>query len=318
MSHFSTIVLLPADTKPEEYEDKITALLAPYDENTNGPEREERCWCVGLEALKDTREKMDTLFPLFEILRSSFRDLQTTKKLDAALAKLDDVSEADYAAMPRALKQEFQQERKALTKQIDAAWQVFANVAGREAARAKLIDEHPGKDVAHADCEDCHGTGKRMTTYNEKSKWDWWVIGGRWPDFFNYGDYDPMTDPDNYEPCRICEGTGKRTDPLGNAERARNPGYTCNGCSGKGKSLKFSLKVTDPMAPVSTVLARWAEEPKVPFAIVTPDGAWHEQGGMGWFGVVRDERDENEWAEQVKAMLTANPDCIAVACDLHI
>lgn len=30
------------------------------------------------------------------------------------------------------------------------------------------------------DCEDCHGTGTRVTQYNPNSKWDWWRVGGRW------------------------------------------------------------------------------------------------------------------------------------------
>ena len=30
------------------------------------------------------------------------------------------------------------------------------------------------------DCEDCNGSGTRVTTYNPESKWDWYQIGGRW------------------------------------------------------------------------------------------------------------------------------------------
>lgn len=33
-------------------------------------------------------------------------------------------------------------------------------------------------------------------------------------------------------------------------------------------------------APVSEIL----ENKIVPFAIVTPDGEWHERGNMGWWG----------------------------------
>lgn len=32
----------------------------------------------------------------------------------------------------------------------------------------------------YEDGSGCGGTGKVMTTYNPHSKWDWWVIGGRW------------------------------------------------------------------------------------------------------------------------------------------
>jgi|MudIll2142460700_1097286.scaffolds.fasta_scaffold49250_4 hypothetical protein len=35
-------------------------------------------------------------------------------------------------------------------------------------------------EEVNPDCEECHGTGTRKTTYNPKSKWDWYRIGGRW------------------------------------------------------------------------------------------------------------------------------------------
>lgn len=30
------------------------------------------------------------------------------------------------------------------------------------------------------DCDNCQGSGTYPSTYNPKSKWDWWCIGGRW------------------------------------------------------------------------------------------------------------------------------------------
>ena len=44
----------------------------------------------------------------------------------------------------------------------------------------RLLEANPEWSKAQKSCSDCHGTGKRMTTYNPKSKWDWWVVGGRW------------------------------------------------------------------------------------------------------------------------------------------
>jgi len=55
-----------------------------------------------------------------------------------------------------------------------------------------------------------------------------------------------------------------------------------------------------------------------PFAILTPDGAWHESGEMGWWGIVTDRKDEATWDETVKAILRAYPGHLAVGCDLHI
>jgi len=30
----------------------------------------------------------------------------------------------------------------------------------------------------------------------------------------------------------------------------------------------------------------------MPFAVVTPDGQWHEKGRMGWFGLVANEKEK--------------------------
>ncbi len=76
-----------------------------------------------------------------------------------------------------------------------------------------------------------------LAPYNENGKdyddnsgwWDWWQIGGRWTGAHVPG-YDPDTDPNNIETCKICNGTGFRTDKGGEEQRAKDPTYTCNAC----------------------------------------------------------------------------------------
>lgn len=162
-----------------------------------------------------------------------------------------------------------------------------------------------------------------MTTYNEQSKWDWWSIGGRWTGWLS--GYDPTTDHDNWEMCSMCGGTGKRTDALGREERAKNPEYGCNGCgewdeekkviaTGTGKSLRFTLKQYDgDVMPVRAIPAD-----KTPFAIVTPDGVWHEKGNMGWWACVSDEKAAEDWKEEVTSLFAQHQDTICVAVDCHI
>lgn len=77
--------------------------------------------------------------------------------------------------------------------------------------------------------------------FEDGSRWDWWVIGGRYTGKFR-PDYDPASDPQNQERCFLCGGTGLRNDDLGRQARADDPSYTCNGCDGKGLSTKFSSK----------------------------------------------------------------------------
>lgn len=73
---------------------------------------------------------------------------------------------------------------------------------------------------------------------NPNAMWDWWVVGGRYGGRLAPG-YDPELDPENLETCFLCLGTGKRDDAIGRSHRSQNPEYTCNGCDGKGRSVKF-------------------------------------------------------------------------------
>lgn len=52
------------------------------------------------------------------------------------------------------------------------------------------------------------------------------------------------------------------------------------------------------------------------FAVVTPDGEWHEKGKMGWFAIVTDE-DAN-WDKQCKELVAQHGDNYAVLVDCHI
>ena len=58
---------------------------------------------------------------------------------------------------------------------------------------------------------------------------DWYQIGGRWTGCHDPS-YDPEKDPRNIETCRICNGTGFRTDAIGTQLRLNDPSYTCNTC----------------------------------------------------------------------------------------
>lgn len=79
---------------------------------------------------------------------------------------------------------------------------------------------------------------------NPRAKWDGWRVGGRYGGRLAPG-YDPRKDPANLETCWLCHGTGMRNDEIGRAARLADPSYTCNNCSGAGKSIKFESKWRD-------------------------------------------------------------------------
>lgn len=150
---------------------------------------------------------------------------------------------------------------------------------------------------------------------NGDTKWDWWQIGGRWTGTFDPR-YNPRTDPANMETCWLCKGTGMRNDRGGEELRAENSQFTCNGCEGTGKSLRWPTS-WEPFAGDVMPVAKLPKNIEV-FAIVTPDGEWHQRGQMGWWANVTDEKDAAAWQAEVREILAAHGDCIAVACDCHI
>jgi len=56
----------------------------------------------------------------------------------------------------------------------------------------------------------------------------------------------------------------------------------------------------------------------IPFAVVTPDGLWHEKGEMGWWAVVTNEKSDSKWKREVKSIFKKYPDHWAVLLDCHI
>lgn len=163
--------------------------------------------------------------------------------------------------------------------------------------------------------------------FREGSHWDWWVIGGRWTGHLDPS-YDPYADPANYETCQYCEGTGVTTQAVADKYPAyqTNVGKPCFQCAvdheGKpkpfpGRMLVWHLKPhgSDMGTPVADVLKRKVE---TTFAVVTPDGEWHQRGEMGWFGSVRDEKHESEWKQAWHSLLTTHKDMEATIVDCHI
>lgn len=61
----------------------------------------------------------------------------------------------------------------------------------------------------------------------------------------------------------------------------------------------------------------WEKTP-VPFAFVTPDGRWFEQGEMGWWAVVSNEKEENLWEEEFRKAVEKYGDATVTVVDCHI
>lgn len=267
MSHFAVLVL--SHEIKNDVESQLHEILAPYDENMEVDEYDRECYCHG------------------RIARIAAREM-ATKQLGAGFI---DVQRKAYWAMSEEDKEaaDFEDMIKPYTDIEEA-----------------VVKNHILKDKPDPSCEDCEGSGWRESTYNPKSKWDWWQIGGRWTGYL--GDYDPSEDPKNMETCTLCEGTGQRYDNIVQGK--------CNGCDGEGKRVSWPTQWKHHKSDIFKVSdVEWSDD-KTPFAIVTPDGKWHERGEMGWFGCASNEN--KDWPEVAKEILYKYKDCMGVVVDCHI
>ena len=107
------------------------------------------------------------------------------------------------------------------------------------------------------------GKGEPTSTYNPDSKWDWYVIGGRWDGWIN--DRDTSNEA-----------------------------------------------VSDNIATTEAVL----ERNRIPHAIITPDGQWHEHGQMGWWGIMLTENDG--YQSEARLLLGQFPGDHIIILDAHI
>lgn len=156
MSHFAVLVITPNGTEEEAEE-----LLAPFDENTEVEAYQKQCWCVGQKARQSVRNKLDIEIPI-EKARTDFQNREDVKQL---------VQESKDSG------------NYGFSEQVDVLWET-SFVRPYEAREAELLALEPGGNDADPACEECSGSGVETTTYNPKSKWDWYSLGGRWQDVF--------------------------------------------------------------------------------------------------------------------------------------
>jgi hypothetical protein len=118
--------------------------LVPYHEGLEVPEYDTECWCLEHNLRVAVRAEMDRLFP------------------------------GGY----QALRQSFARTDRGPTAGEDARWQEHIRTYREEEDR--LEHELAAAKTPSADCDECRGTGTVRSTYNPDSKWDWYVVGGRW------------------------------------------------------------------------------------------------------------------------------------------
>jgi hypothetical protein len=237
VSHFLCLVLVSPDARDVYAE--VDRLLAPYCERERGTTR--GCYCVPTEADRRARAVADERAGRHEDLMKAF----ATRK-------------ATLVHGPDATLRERGRTNNALYKEVIGPWQ-----AAFRSARKELVSTL----MPAADCARCLGRGS-VDVVPRASKWDDWVVGGRWAGVLH----------------------GKRDVPEGDRE-----------------SLALNVRPASELVPLGPLSA---------FAVLTPDGEWHEAGTLLPGGRVVDPVDG--WDVRLAAVLEGHREALVVACDCHL
>jgi len=285
MSHFSVAVFTDRTKTVDD-------LLAPFDENISVP-----------RYIEETKEQA------IQRIRKEISDYATTGLY------------AQWKADPEKYESEF-------GCNIDH----MNYIKNEFPKKLNWTDEECYQDaIEFYDEDELDENGNLTSIYNPNSKWDWYSIGGRFqgmlkaksgthgegsvfsPNLKKAGEYDSAKVSDiDFSPDKEQYARSLRwwevvieDSPLRNDE---------------DKSDFFNLYKKEYLIERYKDKEAYASAQSLfsTFAVITPDGEWHEKGEMGWFGCVSNEEDE--WALKYKECFidTANPDWTLTIVDCHI
>jgi hypothetical protein len=246
----------------------VHELLTPHDINLEAPEHDEPCNCTWERDREQAAAK-------------------ASHAVGATLAQL---------------RKQYQDEHPECRTQPSEGWKAFSLPWWRAYLAALEADSYA--EAPDPDCDGCGGTGRLATTSNPEGKWDWYRVGGRYQGALT--GFDPEEDPDNWETCSRCSGTGQHPDAAGEDR--------CGWCQGRGKRLKdfpYWKPYWGDSIPAAAVRPDF-----VSYAVVTPLGEWHEREQIPSWDPRREDAEE-AWKNQVRALLAQYRDCFATILDCH-
>lgn len=287
MSHFAVLCVL-GTVDLAEVDDRLAAMLAPYDENMEvAPFRvylaaDEIAMDISIAIGDEEVERRLGTRPTYpRVVRERYEAV--TRRISNALRGDDRFSDKAFEDACRA-----DPEGRRYLAEFAAA--VSAHDAYRERTAAAFT---PAEVVAawnakYPGDEDDDGlflddTGVyRMSTRNPQSKWDWWLLGGRWTGLLK---------------LRTLVAAGAVGEPGLMTQRAQ---------PGAADAAHVRDVETDGLADRI-------------FAMLTPEG-WEAPAEMGWFGMEHGRTEqETAWRERVaQSLANLDPRTVIAVVDCHI
>lgn len=122
------------------------------------------------------------------------------------------------------------------------------------------------------------------STYNPKSKWDWWVIGGRWDGSL------PLKDGTYENIAKVGDVDFGIDFDIEAAMKDEAIVKTYNKLITDGDYL-YKAEYFKAIYPTLEQYVRTQKRFST-FAIIDSEGNWHEKGRMGWFGMSSETPEE--------------------------
>lgn len=354
MSHYTCLVIMPKgltmETPRAVIDAEVEKLLAPFDENTTVDEYDRPCHCIGARARNEAGEtaakELDTSW---EKLRDAFNteEIQRLRKKSLKLGEYEKISDEEAQAAEGECQRRWQSHTQPLrelekkrrkehplfqkpdpecdechgsgttrsTYNPNSKWDWYC-VGGRWGGALLGLDpeENPKNKER---CQLCGGTGTRKDALAVNWSVHSLLQAGKLEGYRilpGENENNPLEQP------RIVDSNGQPFDfdtaPAPVRETiAADLEKKCNGCSGTGIALKWP---TDWEDIGNICLVHQIKPDFSPFAFLTPDGQWIEEGEMGWFAVVSNKKDPDVWGATCVNLLTKHKEHLAVLVDCHI
>jgi hypothetical protein len=331
--HFCLYVLLES---PFDVEREVERRLAPFDENLKVEEHDAECYCdydlshsvamrraeaetgLTVEALRESHDAIpayrrpawrDHIAPLWDAKDRYYKELGPNVQFDS------DCDTCKGTGVRRT------------TSNPQGHWDWYS-IGGRWMGRfAEGYDVE--KDPKNLEpCIPCGATGVRT---DETARA--WTVAEKLSELAASGAFVPadqsrldalLTRRDDFlrignrlDIPQVVANLGLFTcDARRLVEKALNDSYLgrkCNGCDGTGKAVKFSSELRK-VGFMEQVASLQLDDDQIPFAILTPDGVWHDKDQQK--EEAYEERDA-AWKVRGRALLIEHRDSVAVIVDCH-
>lgn len=155
--------------------------------------------------------------------------------------------------------------------------------------------------------------GNLVVTYNPDAKYDWYSVGGRWTGYFA-----KKPDGDGVLGVPGVFGNEPRENYVDIIKVKDIDWEQMTADIIKERSLRYDLEMANNIDGITK--EDYINRPisHATFAILH-DGVWHEQGQMGWFAYVENEKPQDEWDAYFKSIINSlDPDDEVTLVDCHI